>query len=171
VRELDIDEADISAVNLSPDGSRAVTYGDRGLRLWDVATGGEVANLFHSSYGFPLIGFSPDGLLAFAVHERAVLFWDAVTGNRLPAGLGHEQLITDVVFDRTGSRLVTASIDGTVEVWNFGLETRAPAEIAALLRCRFPWRLLDGRPVAAQPDQSACDRYRRLRGQRRGSYP
>ena len=69
---------------------------------------------------------------------------------------GHTKAVTSAVFSPDGSRVITASLDDTFKLWDVHLETRDPNEIAALVKCRVPWRLQEGKLVPATPDPSAC---------------
>lgn len=48
-----------------------------------------------------------------------------------------------------GTRVVTASKDKTATLWDVHLETRDPREIAALVKCRVPWKLGKGKLIPA----------------------
>lgn len=49
--------------------------------------------------------------------DKSVILWDSATGKRLRTLIGHSGPVWDAQFDSTGTRLVTASSDGTVRVW------------------------------------------------------
>ncbi len=61
-----------------------------------------------------------------------------------------------VAFSPDGIRVVTGSADKTALVWDVHLETRSPAEIAALVQCKVPWRLVAARLLLANQDQTMC---------------
>lgn len=69
---------------------------------------------------------------------------------------GHADMVHSAQFSSDGTRVMTASGDSTAKVWDVRLETRSPAEIAALVRCRVPWRLDEGRLLPTTPDATAC---------------
>jgi WD40 repeat protein/DNA-binding SARP family transcriptional activator/class 3 adenylate cyclase/energy-coupling factor transporter ATP-binding protein EcfA2 len=50
--------------------------------------------------------------------SQVVELWDAASGNRVAALPGHTASVTDMVFGPDGSRLATATEDGTVRVWD-----------------------------------------------------
>jgi len=69
---------------------------------------------------------------------------------------GHQESVQSAAFSPDGTRVVTASNDKTAKVWDIYLEIRSPAEIAALVRCRVPWRLEAGVLLPTTPDPTAC---------------
>ena len=110
-------------------------------------------------------GFSPDGtrLVTVGVMDRGAKVWDATTGQLYTSLEGHTDRVDFAEFSPDGTRLVTASSKmlmgvgaGIVQVWDVALETRSPAEIAALVRCKAPWRLEAGRLLPATLDPTAC---------------
>jgi WD40 repeat protein len=127
-------------VTFSSDGSRLASVG-AGVRIWNAMTGQELARLPHEVtmrtiyapsgqvkvrvepavvYG---ILFSPQGnrLVTTSGHRALVStevrLWDLDTGPEL-FRLQHRDEVLDVVFDRKGDRLTTASQDGTVRLWS-----------------------------------------------------
>ncbi|MEO0770517.1 MAG: WD40 repeat domain-containing protein, partial [Cyanobacteria bacterium J06649_4] len=81
--------------------------------------------------------FSPKGdFLASASDDETVRLWsmsstvlnapkaesEDTVGRLLPPLVGHEGVVWDVDFDSSGSRLVSASTDGTVRVWELDLD-------------------------------------------------
>jgi hypothetical protein len=69
---------------------------------------------------------------------------------------GHMGRVLKAAFGPDGRRVVMVRRDGTMRVWDVTPETRSPAEIAALVRCRGTWRLDEGRILPATPDRTAC---------------
>jgi hypothetical protein len=75
----------VSAVDLSPDGSRLlVSSWDSRATIWSVATGRRLVNLIGDTRGLEGAAFSPDGsLVATSSLDRTVRIWNARTGQVL----------------------------------------------------------------------------------------
>lgn len=98
--------------------TRVATAGtDRMIRLWDPATGQEIARMPHDGT-ITIMCFSPDGTrLATAGSDKLVRLWDPANGRehiRLP----HDNKVTMVGFKPDGTRLITASADETAQLWD-----------------------------------------------------
>jgi WD40 repeat protein len=146
----------VTAVDVTRDGRRVVTASrDRTARLFDPRTGRQV-RVFRGREPLTALSISPDGALIATGGGRQAQVWNSVDGKRL-ASLTHAGAVTDVEFSRDGSRLVTASADGTARVWE-------PRSGRQLLTLEHP-----GRVVSAAFDRSrgrlltvASDRYVRV---------
>ena len=101
---------------------------DKTVRLWDAATGDALAVLPHGSivYG---VAFNPGGTrLAAACADNTIRLWDVgvarrAGGKEAPdaevAELhGHDAYVHAVDWSPDGTRLISASGDGTVRVWD-----------------------------------------------------
>ena len=78
---------------LQPDGTKLVTASDdRTARLWDAASGGQLAVLHGHEDQVWWAAFSPDGAKAVtASSDRSARLWDAPAGNSLAVLQGHEK--------------------------------------------------------------------------------
>jgi WD40 repeat protein/serine/threonine protein kinase len=119
-------EAPLEAVAFSADGSRFVTAGwshtvqvfDTDSRKLLLAIPCEGPNLF-------AVAMSPDGRYIAAGGDNPQTFihvWD-LRGAKpavVPGFAGHRDAVHSVVFSRDGTKLLTASHDRTVQLWDVG---------------------------------------------------
>jgi WD40 repeat protein len=145
------------SVAFAPDGSTLATASnDRTIRLWDLATGREIASLFASSDTpvMPLmIAFSPNGRLLAAAEgdwESAdrpgqVRLWDVPTRREVAVLKGHQRPVSVVAFSPDGRLLASGSMDRTVRLW----EISSHSLVATLKQDTHQWHALvfspDGR--------------------------
>ena len=79
----------------SPDGARVVTASeDKTARLWDAATGKQVAVLRGHDDAVFSAAFSPDGArVVTASGDKTARLWDAATGEQVAVLRGHDDLV------------------------------------------------------------------------------
>ena len=118
-----------ASIEISPDGSRMVTggldqaTGEGTVKVWDIASGDELATLEgHPAVVWDAV-FSPDGLRIASGSGPDVRVWDAVTYDEM-VELNHgDSAVFRVAFSPDGSRLVsTGDIEGLVRVWALDLD-------------------------------------------------
>jgi WD40 repeat protein len=120
--------ASVASVAFSPDGGRLVTVGSsmeryepdgRAIVIWDWRVG-EVERTIDA--GADRAVLSPTGELIATVPPGQsgpqVEVWDWTTGQRVAALARNTGFVADLAFSADGTRLATASGDGTVRVWD-----------------------------------------------------
>ncbi len=104
----------------NPESTRIVTAsGDNTARVWDVATGANLAELKGHTRWVHSAAYSPDGTrIVTASYDRTARVWDAATGASLAELKGHTNKVWDAAFSPDGTRIVTASEDKTARAWD-----------------------------------------------------
>ena len=110
----------VNAIAFSPDGTRIMAAGgDYDGRLWDVASGGQLAHYDVYPAGVSTVAFSPDGkTIATDGNDKTAVLWDVNTDKSRTVFTGHSDYINDVAFSPDGATLATTSLDDTVRLWD-----------------------------------------------------
>jgi WD40 repeat protein len=83
---------------------------DKTARLWDAATGKQVAILRGHDGGVGSAAFSPDGnRVVTASADKTARVWDAAIGKQVAILRGHDSAVYSAAFSPDGNRVVTAS--------------------------------------------------------------
>jgi RNA polymerase sigma factor (sigma-70 family) len=120
IRQLEGGSANFPALAFSHDGKLLAATGfDKGLRLWDVATGRQIHELCKgegvAAGGVEFsqnLAFAPDDkTLASTCGAEPISLWDVATGARLRQLKGHRTSLRFVDFSRDGHILIAAGED------------------------------------------------------------
>jgi WD40 repeat protein len=151
----------VNSAAFSPDGTRIVTASmDQTARIWDAAKEKQIALLevpLVNNYGVESAAFSPDGkrVITASWDEATVVaarIWDAASGKQIAKLSGHDGIVNGAIFNRDGTRIVTASEDGTARLWN----AATSEQIAVMQPASSAAFSADGtRIVTAAPDGTA----------------
>jgi WD40 repeat protein len=90
------------------------------VRVWELETGHQVAQLSGHEDRMLTLRFSPQGdrLVTYEGYPNNVIrLWDPNTGRLLATMRGHENQIHNVAFSPDGTRIATCSMDRTVRIW------------------------------------------------------
>jgi WD40 repeat protein len=111
--------ASITQIGFSPDGRYLGTPTAAGVaQIWDLRTGRKVSTFTDHTGEVTGLAFGRNGEVATIGSDGTARVWEAATGQQLLVLRGHGGPVTDLSFTADGSELATASVDGTVKVWN-----------------------------------------------------
>lgn len=115
----------IDAVAVTPDGRRVVSGARDGqLKIWDLHSGQATATLEAHDGQITAIAVTSDGerVVSAGYYDATVKVWDLESGERL--GTLKTEDVQDLAVTPDGTRLVSASDDGTLTVWDLTRKRR-----------------------------------------------
>lgn len=105
----------ITSVDLSPDGEFLATASYDAIALWAISTQHKVYEVESNAQ---TVAFSPDGSRILVNEGYSCTIRSVEDGEVLLELLGHKDSISSASFNADGSRILTASYDGTAIIWN-----------------------------------------------------
>jgi sugar lactone lactonase YvrE len=119
---------------LSADGYMWTINRQRGIAVWETASGKERLRLPNDGGPTIACAFAPDGRsLASAGWDGVIRLWDATTGKELGRLRGHRGTVNCLAFSPDGRRLFSGGSDTCVLLWDVAALTDWPAPSAAML--------------------------------------
>ncbi|MFB7468100.1 WD40 repeat domain-containing serine/threonine protein kinase [Streptomyces sp. NPDC056224] len=115
----------VESVAFSPDGTvLAGGYGDKTIRLWDIASRTTLAPLTGHKNSVVSVVFSSDGkTLASGSSDHTVRLWDVASRTCTATLVGHTGGVRSVVFSPDGTSLASAAWDNDVRLWDIASRT------------------------------------------------
>ncbi|MCH8236611.1 MAG: WD40 repeat domain-containing protein, partial [Proteobacteria bacterium] len=109
----------IMGLAVAADGRRAATGSwDKTVRLWDLDQGKETLVIRHNSPINSVVFTHGGKNVAAGDHAGKIRFWDAKSGRLQGTLEGHKMGITQLSVSADGRRLLSASIDKTLKLWD-----------------------------------------------------
>ncbi|MFM8439587.1 MAG: T9SS type A sorting domain-containing protein, partial [Candidatus Kapaibacterium sp.] len=113
---------DVMYACFSPDDKQLLTSSFDGTAgVWDVASGRRLFTMRNTNgvAAMNYSGFSPDGvLIATPDWDNAVRIWNGYNGQFIKALQGHADIVASSFFHPRGDRLISASRDASVIIWD-----------------------------------------------------
>ena len=111
---------EVTSVNLTPDGSRAVSGSrDRTLRIWDLQSGQCLHILEGHSGEVTGVSLTPDGSRAVSgSRDHTLRVWDLQSGQCLLTLQDHTGVVTGMSLTPDGTRAVSGGFTQTLRVWD-----------------------------------------------------
>jgi len=112
----------IRDVVISPDGQQAISASsDTSIFLWDIVTGNITSSYHPVQDTLWAVDIHPDGnraLISTGFPENAIFEFDLNTREMLHTMTGHEGTVSDVLYNRDGTRALSTSSDHTIILWD-----------------------------------------------------
>ena len=119
-RETYLPGAQISAIDISPDGKFAISGTPDGrLQLWDIKSGEALRTFKGHDQTVTAVAFSPEGRYVLSGGaDKIVHLWDTDTGECFQTFEGHTGGVTRAIFSGNARYILSGSADNTLRLWD-----------------------------------------------------
>ncbi len=109
----------VRSVRFHPSGKQLASAGAAGVWLFELPSGAAEQLPTGNAAAPQVVRFSPDGkLLASSGYDHVVRVFDLERRLTVSQLEGHTAMVFDLRFDNSGKRIVSASPDGSVRLWD-----------------------------------------------------
>ncbi len=118
IRSLKQSRSVPNSVTFTPDDKTVIAVCNSELKVWETATGKEIASRSIAP-GRPVLALSPDGTtLATVDVQPTIRLWDTQKWEQKAAIKGHGNVVRSLAFSPDGIHLASGSLDQTARIWN-----------------------------------------------------
>lgn len=107
----------LSYACLTPDATGLVLAQDNEISFWELASGKRKATLFNKEGGVHMLQFSRNQRFMLSCGHRSACLWNLPEQREIMFSEEHGYLVAGA-FSSDGQKLITASSDGRVRIWN-----------------------------------------------------
>jgi WD40 repeat protein len=111
----------VSSVRFNEGGNRVITTSEDGsAKIWDVSSGQIHKSIQITNKGWAYSAdFHPrGGSVVIGAHGGQLGIYDVNSGAKQSDLRGHSRAINLIRFNKTGSRMVSASVDNSIKIWD-----------------------------------------------------
>lgn len=137
----------VNAVAFSPDGKSLASGGQDGsVRLWDVQSGRPRHTLRGHSNSIRTLAYAANHTLVSGGMDQTIRLWETETGQLYDTIQGHINWALSLTFHPSDNRLISASHDSAIRLWDLAaLSNRDAATASTLPTTTLPtYQQLDG---------------------------
>ncbi|MEM9544509.1 MAG: TIR domain-containing protein [Bacteroidota bacterium] len=104
---------------ISPDGKNIVSSSyDNTIKIWELATGRNLATLEGHTDDVLGCAISPDGKnIVSGSYDNTIKIWELATGKNLATLEGHTKYVHGCSISPDGKKIVSCSGDSTIKIW------------------------------------------------------